>query len=49
VLFEQYLKHLRDEGCRVIAMRDLARFVDPAIVPKDPMAAINERKAEKAE
>lgn len=46
-LFEEYLKHLRDEGCRVIALRDLARYVDPAVVPADPMAVIEERKARK--
>ena len=46
-LFEEYLKHLHDEGCRVIALRDLARYVDPAIVPANPMAVIEERKAQK--
>lgn len=46
-LFEEYLKHLRDEGCRVIALRDLARYVDPTIRPANPMAIIEERKANK--
>lgn len=27
--FERYLQHLKDEGCNVIALRDLARYVDP--------------------
>jgi len=44
-LFEAYLKHLRDEGCRVIALRDLARYVDPKVTPADPMAIVTERKS----
>ena len=48
-LFEQYLQHLRDEGCRVIALRDLARYVDPKVVPANPMAVIEERKARKSD
>jgi peptidoglycan-N-acetylglucosamine deacetylase len=44
-MFESYLKYLRDERCRVIALRDLARYVDPAIAPKDAMAVIEERRA----
>lgn len=43
-LFEKYLQHLKDEGCHVIALRDLARYVDPAVLPTDPMAVIKERK-----
>ena len=46
-LFEEYLKYLRDEGCRVIGLRDLARYVDPAVVPANPMAVFEERKAQK--
>jgi peptidoglycan/xylan/chitin deacetylase (PgdA/CDA1 family) len=46
-LFEQYVQHLHDEGCHVIAMRDLARYVDPTFVPANPMAVIEERKAQK--
>jgi hypothetical protein len=26
--FEAYLRHLKDEGCTVIAMRELAKFVN---------------------
>jgi peptidoglycan/xylan/chitin deacetylase (PgdA/CDA1 family) len=43
-LFEQYLKHLKDEGCRVIALRDLDRYVDPSLFPDDPLIIIAERK-----
>ena len=25
--FESYMQHLKDEGCTVIAMRDLAKYV----------------------
>lgn len=45
-LFEQYLKHLRDEGCRVIALRDLARYVDTRTWPTDPMTIIEQRKGQ---
>ena len=37
-LFESYIKYLADNGYRVIALRDLARFVDPSIVPSKPLA-----------
>lgn len=43
-LFREYMEHLRKENCRVIALRDLARYVDPAKMPADPMAAIDKRK-----
>jgi protein-S-isoprenylcysteine O-methyltransferase Ste14/peptidoglycan/xylan/chitin deacetylase (PgdA/CDA1 family) len=44
-LFEKYLQHLKGEGCRVIALRDLARYVDPAVVPANPMAIMKERRS----
>jgi len=31
--FERYLRHLKARGCRVIALRDLARYVDPPTAP----------------
>jgi peptidoglycan-N-acetylglucosamine deacetylase len=43
-LFEQYLQHLKDAGCRVIALRDLARYVDSKSWPTDPTAVIEERR-----
>jgi peptidoglycan/xylan/chitin deacetylase (PgdA/CDA1 family) len=46
-LFEQYLKHLRKERCRVIALRDLARYVDPGARPDDPMTIIEQRKSQR--
>ncbi len=44
--FERYMKYLKDEGCTVIAMRDLAKYVDPTKRPNadDPYALINERE-----
>ncbi|WP_165246448.1 polysaccharide deacetylase family protein [Paludisphaera soli] len=43
-LFESYVRHLADEGYRVIALRDLARYVDPDAVPADPWAVIEARR-----
>lgn len=43
-LFELYLQHLKDEGSRVIALRDLSRYVDPKIWPADPTNVIQERR-----
>lgn len=42
--FEAYMKYLADEKYTVIAMRDLARYVDPSVVPADPLAVIEARK-----
>jgi peptidoglycan/xylan/chitin deacetylase (PgdA/CDA1 family) len=42
--FEAFLKYLADEKCTVIAMRDLARYVDPDVVPSDPFGVIEDRK-----
>ena len=44
-LFREYLKFLHDGNFKVIALRDLARYVDPQNKPTDPMAIINRRKA----
>jgi peptidoglycan/xylan/chitin deacetylase (PgdA/CDA1 family) len=44
-LFESYVKYLADNGFRVIALRDLARYVDPTIVPSNPWGVIEDRKA----
>jgi peptidoglycan/xylan/chitin deacetylase (PgdA/CDA1 family) len=43
--FREYVEYLRTNHFKVIAMRDLARYVDPATVPTDPMKIIEERKA----
>jgi peptidoglycan-N-acetylglucosamine deacetylase len=43
-LFREYLNFLRDGNFKVIALRDLARYVDPRKKPADPMAIIEKRK-----
>ena len=43
-LFEECMQYLHDHDYVVIALRDLRRFVDPADVPDDPWAVINERR-----
>jgi peptidoglycan-N-acetylglucosamine deacetylase len=47
--FEQYMKYLHDEGYKVIALRDLARYVDSKRLPEDPWAVIRRRKQEIAQ
>jgi peptidoglycan/xylan/chitin deacetylase (PgdA/CDA1 family) len=42
--FETYMKYLADNKYTVIAMRDLAKYVDPSVTPKDPLGVIEERK-----
>ncbi len=42
-LFESYVKYLADNGYRVIALRDLARYVDPTVVPSNPWGVIEDR------
>jgi len=41
--FEKYMVYLRERNCTVIAMRDLAKYIDPAARTDDPLAAL-ERK-----
>ncbi len=43
--FEAYLNYLAEHKYQAIALRDLARYVDPDAGPKDPMAVIAARKA----
>jgi peptidoglycan/xylan/chitin deacetylase (PgdA/CDA1 family) len=43
-LFESYVKHLADNGYRVVALRDLARYVDLTVVPSNPWGVIEDRK-----
>jgi peptidoglycan/xylan/chitin deacetylase (PgdA/CDA1 family) len=42
--FEEYLKYLHDGGFTVIALRDLAKYVDWQQRPADPWAIIEQRK-----
>lgn len=43
--FADYMGWLHANGYRVIALRDLARYVDPADAPADPWAVIKRRRA----
>lgn len=43
--FKKYMQYLKDEGCTVIAVRDLEKYVDPTVRPKDPYKAIYARGA----
>jgi len=42
--FEAYLEYLADNGFQVIALRDLARYVDPEDVPSNPWGVIEDRQ-----
>lgn len=42
--FESYMKYLADNKFTVIAMRDLAKYVDPAVNPNDAFGVIEDRK-----
>ena len=41
--FEEYMKYLYEHGYQLIALRDLARYVDPQALPADPRAVIERR------
>ena len=44
-VFESFMEHLHDHDYTVIAMRDLARDVDPRKRPEDPWEIIEQRRA----
>jgi len=41
--FARFMKYLHDHGYTVIAMRDLTKYVDPAVYPADPYEPIYKR------
>lgn len=43
--FKQYMQYLKDNGFTVIAMRDLKKYVNPGVEPRDPFGVIKDRKA----
>ncbi len=43
-LFESYIQYLAANGFKVIALRDLSRYVNPDDLPADPWRVIEERK-----
>lgn len=42
--FEEFMGYLKTNQFRVVALRDLARYVDPEKVPANPMAVIERRQ-----
>ncbi len=44
LLFESYVRYLAENQYTVIALRDLARYVDPDYLPRDPFGVIEARK-----
>ena len=48
-VFKKLMDYLRDPGCTVISMRDLAKYVDPAAGPDDPYEPIRRRIEANAE
>jgi len=44
--FEEFMRYLHTNNFKVIAMRDLARYVDAERAPADPLAIIEKRKAD---
>lgn len=45
--FEEYMAWLHQEGYQAIALRDLARYVDPDRAPANPLAVMEQRKQQK--
>lgn len=43
--FESYMRYLAGNGYTVIAMRDLAKYVDPNVVPQNANGVIEDRQA----
>lgn len=43
--FEEFMQFLRAEGYKVIALRDLERYVDPGQAPANPLTVIERRQA----
>lgn len=42
--FEEYMRYLHEQKFKVIAVRDLAKYVDPDKIPADPRAIMEQRK-----
>lgn len=42
--FQEFMQYLSENGYRVIAMRDLTKYVDPDAVSRDPFNLIEDRK-----
>jgi peptidoglycan-N-acetylglucosamine deacetylase len=44
--FREYMNFLHQNGFKVIALRELADYVDPSILPADPWMIVNQRRAQ---
>jgi peptidoglycan/xylan/chitin deacetylase (PgdA/CDA1 family) len=42
--FQEYMQYLADNKFQVIALRDLAKYVDPTVTPSDPWGVIKDRQ-----
>jgi hypothetical protein len=42
--FDAYMNYLAKNGYTAIAMRDLAKYVDPAVTPSNPQKIIDDRR-----
>jgi hypothetical protein len=42
--FDNYMNYLANNDFKVIALRDLATYVDPSVTPADPQAVISDRE-----
>src|SRR6185503_9842431 len=47
--FQEYMQYLHTNSFKVIALRDLARYVDPEQAPPDPLTVVESRKAARKE
>ncbi len=47
--FEEFMRYLQTNDFKVIALRDLARYVDPEQVPANPLGIVEKRKGERKE
>lgn len=47
--FDEWMQYLKNDGFKVIALRDLANYVDPTKAPAQAFAAIEQRQAARQE
>ena len=47
--FEEFMRYLHTNAFKVIALRDLARYVDPEQTPAEALAIVEKRKGERKE
>lgn len=45
-LFEQCMDYLAKHKYRVIALRNLGKYIDPAVAPEDPLKIVEDRKSQ---